>query len=124
MVFLYSISSPRDYSSNMIYLCARGKTWIYIYTYFYFEYTRRLYLIYFMQPCLSFYLHIRSDFEKSLQVIDLEQRIHYNDEQLEHRPPFDTVISGFCCVSVSSFSDNNVTLFVLHFFDQFGQLSH
>lgn len=43
---------------------------------------------------------------------------------MEDGPPLDTVVSGLRGVSVGSFPDNNVALFVLDFSSQLGQLSN
>jgi hypothetical protein len=62
--------------------------------------------------------------EESLQPPDLKDAFADQDSHLEDTPPLHSSIRTFGCVSMSSFSDHDVRLFVFHLGKEFGQLSY
>lgn len=72
-----------------------------------------------MLNCLDVGLNLK----ESLQVVDLEERVSSNDNNLEETPPLDSGISRFGGISVDSFTDDNVSLFVLNTLDIISKLS-
>lgn len=59
------------------------------------------------------------DFKELLEVEHLEERVCDNDHELHCRPVLDSTVGGFCRISVSSLSDDDVVLFVFHIINEF-----
>jgi hypothetical protein len=65
-----------------------------------------------------------ADLEESFEPPNLEDTLSYQHTQLEDGPPFDSGVGALCGISMCSFSDNNVSLFVLDLRQGFGQSSN
>lgn len=61
--------------------------------------------------------------EEALQPPDLKDAFADQDTHLEHTPPLDSGVCAFCGVSVGSFAEDNVGLFVLDLGKEFGELA-
>jgi hypothetical protein len=62
--------------------------------------------------------------EESFQPPDLEDTFSNQDNHLEDAPPLDSAVCALCSVSVGSFADNDVRLFVFDLGEEFGELSN
>jgi hypothetical protein len=61
--------------------------------------------------------------EESFQPPDLEDTFANQNDHLEDAPPFDSAVCAFCCVSVGSFTNDDIGLFVFDLSEEFRQLS-
>jgi hypothetical protein len=62
--------------------------------------------------------------EESLQPPDLKDAFADQDSHLEDAPPLYSSIRALGCISMGSFSDHDVGLFVFDLSEEFGQLSY
>lgn len=62
--------------------------------------------------------------EESFQPPDLKYCFSYQNAQLKHWPPFNSCVCALCCISMCSFSYNDVCLFVFHLGQDIGKFAH
>jgi hypothetical protein len=67
---------------------------------------------------------VLSYLKESFQPPDLEDALANQDNHLENAPPLDPAVRAFCGVSVGSFSDDDVGLFVFDLSKEFRELSN
>lgn len=61
--------------------------------------------------------------KEAFQPPDLEDTFTNQDSHLEHTPPLDSGVCAFCGVSVGSFAEDNIGLFVFDLSEEFGELA-
>ena len=61
--------------------------------------------------------------KEAFQPPDLEDAFADQDTHLEHAPPLDSRVCAFCGVSVGSFAEDDIGLFVFDLSKEFGELA-